>query len=153
MFYIYSLRPRRHNLELPDRVSDLSLLLTVTLLRECCSLASISISCASDSSHPGSAWSKHGAKASLLSHTIETGLLQLAFLWCPNRGGVEAAAPAEQRCRIVLKANQRSDMRRTAAATTSLAARRKSTGFQNCITDLGYTRCDRLRRHRTCRQL
>jgi len=33
----YSLRPRRYNFELPDRVSHL------TLLRECCSLASISI--------------------------------------------------------------------------------------------------------------
>jgi len=67
----------------------------------------VQLSCASDSSHPGSARSKHGAKASLLSHTVETGLLQRASVWCPNRGGVEAAAPAEQR--IVLKADQRCD--------------------------------------------
>jgi len=35
---------------------------------------------------------------SLIISRLETGLLQLASVWCPNRGGVEAAAPAEQRC-------------------------------------------------------
>jgi len=102
----------------------------------------VQLSCTSDPSHPGSAWSKHGTKASLQSRIIETGLLQLASVWCPNRGGVEAAAPAEQRCPYCSRF--RSTMwYRTAAATTSLAARRKSIAFRNRTS-----RCDQLRRHR-----
>jgi len=54
----------------------------------------VQLSCASDSSHPGSAQSKHGAKASLLSHTIATRFSMVPqSRWCRTCSACRTTLP------------------------------------------------------------